>query len=163
MAQLRNMNHTATPIIYYFISLLLLAAFVFGVGAFVWGHRKHSRRAKWLGGGLVALVIILVLAQLGFNAALDWNPQILSDAEIVGTWTDRGVTITLAANGTFTYQIAAGTASGTWTRDDWNLHLQSAGVSDTMRFVQFRGQYRLMPHPPANPDAWDGYLGLSRK
>lgn len=157
------MIRTAIPFGYLFIAIFLLAGFGFGVLSFVWGCRKDSRRAKWLGGGIVALVCTLVAAEFVFEGNLEWNPQINNDTEIIGTWADHGEMLILATNSTFNYDNSAHIVSGTWTRDDWNLYLHGTNFSATMRFVQFRGQYRLMTHPPGDPDLWDGDPGLSRK
>ena len=155
------MLRTAIPFGYLFIALFLLAAFIAGIVLFVRGWRRRSAPMRWLGAGFCAGIITLVVANSAFEAALEWNPTIQTDSEVVGTWSDRAQTITLSHDHTFTYQTGAHIARGTWTRDDWNLYLR--GDSDaTMRFVQFRGQYRLMTRPPGDPDTWDGDLGLPR-
>ena len=154
------MIRTAIPFGYLFIALFLLAAFVAGVVALVVGLRRRSARARWLGAALCAFVVIVIVTEVAYDSALEWNPTIGGDSQIVGTWTDQGQTITLASDHTFTYQTASQTARGTWTRDDWNLYLRGASYSGTMRFIQFHGIYRLMTHPPDDPDAWDGDLGL---
>lgn len=153
------MIRTAIPFGYLFIALFLLAAFIAGLAFLVWGWRR-SLRARWLGAALSAFVVIVVVAEIAYDSALEWNPTIGGDSEVVGTWTDHGQTITLASDHAFTYQTAAQTTHGTWTRDDWNLYLHGDSFSSTMRFVQFHGQYRLMTHPPDDPDAWNGDLGL---
>jgi hypothetical protein len=157
---LQTMIRTAIPFGYFFIALFLLAALIAGVGIFVWGWHRHSRPAKWLGAVLSSLIAIIVVSEIAFGAALEWNPQIASDSQVVGIWTDNTETIRLASDYTFFYQTASWTKRGTWTRYDWNLDLHSDMYSSTMRFVQFRGQYRLMTHPPEDTDAWDGDLGL---
>jgi hypothetical protein len=157
------MIRTAIPFGYLFIALFLLAGFGFGIVSFIWGCRKHSRGAKWLGGGLVVLVSTIVAADVVFDGNLEWNPQIHNDAETAGTWADYREMLILATNSTFDYHSSTRTVNGTWTRDDWNLYLHGADFAATMRFVQFRGRYRLMTHPPGDPDMWDGDLGLSRK
>jgi hypothetical protein len=157
------MIRTAIPFGYLFIALFLVAGFVFGIICIIWGYRKHSRRAKWLGGGIVAIVIALGVAQDFYDRNLEWNPPIETDAEITGTWADSSETLTLSTNAIFTYHNAARTENGTWTRDDWNLHLHSTNFETSMRFVQYRSIYHLMRQPPDDPDMWDGNLGLSRK
>jgi hypothetical protein len=156
------MIRTAIPFGYLFIALLLLITFGFGVVSFIWGCRKHSSQAKWLGVGIILLVSALVAVEIAFDSSLEWNPTIHSDTEIVGTWTDHRETLTLVPNNTFDYRTATRTVSGSWTRNDWNLYLHNTDFSATMRFIQFRGRYRLMAHPPSDPDMWDGDLGLSR-
>jgi len=158
------MFRTAIPFGYLVVALFLLAGFGFGVVIFARGWRRHSRSAKWLGGGIVALICGIVAAQVVFEGDLEWNPLIHNDTEIVGRWADHRETLTLATNSTFSYSNSARMVDGTWTRDDWNLYLHGTNFSATMRFVQFRSQYRLMTHPPeGDPDMWDGDLGLSRK
>jgi hypothetical protein len=135
----------------------ILAVFVVGVFFFVrW--RRHSHRVRWVGVALSALVVIFVIWQSVIDANLEWNPSISDDSQVVGTWTGRGQGITLSPDHTFIRQIDSQTGRGTWRRDDWNLYLE--GASLPMRFVQFRGQYRLLINPPGDPDNWDGDLGL---
>jgi hypothetical protein len=154
---------------YLFGALFLFAGFGFSIVSFVRGCRKHSRRAKWLGGiGFLisTLVAVGVVVEGVFEGDLELNPWINNDAEIAGTWADHRVMLTLATNHTFNYHSSTGTVSGTWNRDDWHLYLNGSNFGATMRFVQFRGQYRLMNHlsmnHPIDPKIWDD-LGLSRK
>lgn len=153
------MIRTAISFGYLFIALCLLAVFIAGAGALIWGWRRRSLRARWLGAALCASVFILCAADLAFDSTLEWNPAI-GDSQVVGVWTDCHQTLTLASDYTFAYQTTGGTARGTWTREDWNLYLLGDSYSGTMRFVQFRGQQRLMTHPPDDPGTWDGELGL---
>jgi hypothetical protein len=154
------MIRTAMPFGYLFIALFLLAWFVLGICIFVWGWRRRSRPARWIGGAAVDIVTAIVLSEVAFDAALEWAPSITSDDLVIGTWTGGSETLTLASDNTFSYHTRSQTSTGTWTRDDWNLSLHGASYSGTMRFVEFRGMYRLMTHPPIDPDAWDGDLGL---
>jgi hypothetical protein len=151
---------------YLFMILFLLAGFGFSVVSFVAGCRKNSIRAKWLG-GIVAFVCILLTVEVVFKVIfednLEMNPWINNDAEVVGTWADQGAMLTLATNHTFNYLTSARTVNGTWARDDWNLRLNGSNFGAIMRFVQFRGRFRLMTHPPeGEPTMWDD-VGLSRK
>jgi hypothetical protein len=154
------MIRTAIPFGYLFIAMFLFAAFLLGVGLFIWGWWRRSRIAGVLGGGMVFGVIALIAVNVWYGSALEWNPTIENDAVIVGTWTDHAQTITLAANKTFSYRTSSQLTSGTWARNDDDLNLRGDNYSATMRFVQFRGVYRLMTNPPGDPDAWDGDLGL---
>ena len=156
------MIRTAIPFGYLFIALFLFAAFVAGIGILIWGWRRHSRLLRGLGCGMVGSVIAIVVANLWIDSALEWNPTIGSDAEIVGTWSDRAQKITLTSDKTFTYRTSSQLINGTWTRYDWNLYLRGDNYSATMRFVQYRGGYRLMTHPPEDPDMWDGDVGLPK-
>ena len=154
------MIRTAMPFGYLFIALFLLAAFVAGISIFVLGWRRRSRIAKLFGCGMVCTVVALIVANLWFESALEWNPTIGNDAEVVGIWADHTQKITLGADKTFTYGTSSQLINGTWTRDGWNLYLRGVNYSAAMRFVQFRGSYRLMTHPVDDPDMWDGDLGL---
>ena len=154
------MIRTAVPFGYLFIAIFLLGVFVVGLAAFIWGWRRRSVPTRWLGVSMCAFVIIVIVANASFDSALEWNPTIGGDSEVIGTYTDQSQTITLTSDQVFTYQTAEQTRHGTWTRDDWNLYLRSDSYSSTMRFVQFRGKYRLMTNPPEDPDAWDGDIGL---
>jgi hypothetical protein len=154
------MIRTAIPFGYLFIALFLLACFVLGICTFVWGWRRRSRPARWIGGAAIVFVIAIVFSEFAFDADIEWNPYIASDDLIIGDWTGRQGTLRLASDNTFSYHTPSQTAIGTWTRDDWNLYLRGSSYSGTMRFVQFRGSYRLMTHPPDDPDAWNGDLGL---
>ena len=156
------MIRTAIPFGYLFIALFLLAAFVFGVSVFIRGWRRGSRGGKWLGAAMVAIVLAVIAGEIVFEVAIEWNPTIGSDTEVLGTWADRAQIVTLQSDKTFTFRTSAQTTTGTWTRDDWNLYLHGDSYSGTMRFVQFRGHYRLMTKPPEDPDMWDGDLGLQR-
>ena len=118
------MIRTAIPFGYLFIALFLLAGFVVGVGIFIWGWRRRSRGARWLGCGLVFIVIAVAVANIWMCSALEWNPIIRSDAEVAGTWRDRDQRLALSGDKTFTYRTPSQTTSGTWTRDDWNLYLR---------------------------------------
>jgi hypothetical protein len=106
--------------------------------------------------GIPAVVIMNIRSEAG----LEWNPIIRSDTEVFGTWADRNQTVILSQDHTFRYQSPSKTIHGTWSRYDWNLELLGDGFSDKMRFVQFRGDYRLMTNPPGDPDMWNGDLGL---
>ena len=154
------MLRTAIPFGYLFIALFLLTIFLAGVATFVVGLRRRSAGWRWVGAELCACVAVVIVADMAFESALEWNPKIDSDSQIVGTWTDDGRTITLGSDHAYTYKAGAQTTRGTWTRDDWNLYLHGDADSGTMRFIQFHGSYRLMTHPPEDPDAWDGDLGL---
>ena len=112
---------------------------------------------------MAALAVVIVLGDIAFDAALEWNPEIRSDSEVLGTWADNGETITLGLDNTFTYRSPSQTTTGRWARQDWNLYLHGDDYSTTMRFVQFSGHYRLMTHPPEDPDLWDGNLGLRQR
>jgi hypothetical protein len=151
---------------YLFIVIFLLAGFALSIVSFIRGCRKHSRRSKWLG-GIIGLVCTLVTAEgvleVIFEGNLELNPWINNDADVVGTWAERRVMLRLATNHTFNYNSPARTVSGTWTRNDWNLYLNGSNFGATMRFVQFRGRYRLMTHSlEDDPVMWDD-LGLLRK
>ncbi len=154
------MIRTAIPFGYLFIALLLLAAFVAGIAVFVWGWLRRSRLARWIGAALCACVVVLVVADVAYDSALELNPSIDNDSQILGTWTGDGQVVKLAADHTFTCQTGSQTARGTWTRDDFNLYLYGGSYTGTMRFIQFRGVYRLLPHALGDPDTWDGDLGL---
>jgi hypothetical protein len=156
------MIRTAIPFGYLFIALFLFAAFVLGLVVFIWGLCRHSRLARWLGGSVVVAVPALVAAEMWFDSAQEWNPTIGSDSEIVGTYADRRETITLAPDKSFTYCAGSQISTGTWGRDDWNLYLTNSNHSSTLRFIQFRGRYRLLTHPPEDPDQWNGDLGLQK-
>ena len=156
------MIRTGIPCGYLFIALFLCGALICGLGVAIVGWCKRSRLAIYSGLLVAVGVIAIFIADVSFEAALEWNPVIRSDGEIIGSWTDKRQTIILAADKTFTRRTESQTINGTWKRDDWNLYLQSADHSDTMRFIKFRGGYRLMTRPPEDPDIWDGDLGLSR-
>ena len=139
------MFRTAVPFGYLLITLFLFAALILGIGILVWGWRRRSRKAKWIGGGLIGAIVAAVTANAAFDASLELNPNIVNDADIVGTWTNRVEVVTLTPDHTFRYRVPDHTFSGTWTRDDWNLYLHSAtDGNQTMRFIQFRGNYRLL-------------------
>ena len=154
------MFRTAVPLGYFFVVLLLFTAFLAGSAILVVGWRRRSAAVRWAGATLCGCVVLLVVAEATYDSALELNPTIDSDARIVGTWSGGGQTVTLAADHTFTCQSDAQAIHGTWTRADWNLYLQGNSSADTMRFIQFRGVYRLLPHPLGDPDTWDGDLGL---
>lgn len=163
------MIRTAIPFGYLFIALFLIVILVSGIclviwGWFclvIWGWFSRSRTAQWLGVGIAGSVVSLIVYNVAIEASLEWNPIISSDAEIIGTWTGRSQTIILSLNNTFSYSTPTENTGGTWTRDDWSLHLKG-GYSGTMRFVRFLEHYRLMTNPPIDPDMWDGNIGLKK-
>jgi hypothetical protein len=157
------MIRTAIPFGYAFIALFLTAVFLGGIVAFILGWRFRSRVAKWSGLGIAGIVVVVVVSNVMFERSLEWNPTIKSDAEIIGTWTGHGQTVTLASNMSFRCQTPSTNYSGIWSRDDWNLYLRGDSFTYTMRFVKFRDHYRLMTHPPGDPDEWDGDLGLKHQ
>ncbi len=152
------MIRTAIPFGYHFIALFLLAAFALGVGMFVVGLRRRSAYWRWVGAALCAAIVFVVAGNAAFDSAIEWNPTIASDEQIIGTWTGGGESVALAADHTFVYQAGSQTTRGTWTRNDFNLYLDGSSPNGTMRFIQFRGVYRLLPHVPNDLDAWDGDL-----
>jgi hypothetical protein len=129
------MIRTAIQFGYAFIALFLTAAFLGGIVAFILGWRFRSRVAKWSGLGIAVIVVAVVVSNVMFERSIEWNPTIKSDAEIIGIW----------------------------SRDDWNLYLRGESYTNTMRFITFRERYRLMTHPPGDPDEWDGDLGLKQQ
>ena len=157
------MIRTAIPFGYLFIALLLGAILLTGSALGIWGCFRRRRAALILGSAMVLGVIGLVIAEVAFEASMEWNPSITDDSRVVGTWADDRETITLRADHTVDYRSDTEGFSGRWSRDDWNLHLTAEGVDSMMRFITFRDELRLMTDPPDDPDMWDGDLGLIRK
>lgn len=135
--------------------LIPLAAAALGLGLFLAGFFGRSRVVGGLGIVVISLIIAAEVATVVFKPNIEWNPSIRSDAEVLGIWTDRSETLCLESDQTFTYRSPTQTASGTWTRGDWNLYLKCSPQLPTMRFVQLGGSYRLMTRPPEDPDEWD--------
>ena len=151
---------TAIPFGYLFIALFLLATFVVGGVTFVVAWRRRSAVGRRVGAILCAFVVVGIVGEVAYDDELEWNPMISSDSQIVGTWTAPARTLILSPAHTFMDQADARTTRGTWVRDDWHLSLHGDSYSGTMRFTQLHGSYRLLTHPPNNPDMWDGGLGL---
>jgi hypothetical protein len=148
-----------------FGGLVALLALVAGVIALIWFARRWHQLpvpARWLGVALFSFIVTCTAWRMARDAALEWNPTISDDAQVIGTWADRAQSVTLHADHTFTCRIASQVARGRWKRDDWNLYLSGDSFGRTMRFVQFRGEYRLMTESPVEPDEWNGNLGLQR-
>ena len=146
--------------------MLLLTGYGFGIASLIRGCRRHSRKTTWIGGIVFLgsiLVTVLLIVEDNFEGNLEYDPWIDNDAKIVGLWADHKTTLTVATNHTFTYLNAELKVTGAWTRDDWNLALNGSNFNATMRFVEYRGKYRLIP-PPREFDLkmWDD-LGLSRE
>lgn len=154
------MFRTALPFGYLLIFLGLAAAFVIGLVLFVTGRLRRSKPVAFLGGALALVVAIAVVSDVYFDAAMEWNPEIASDTEVVGRWQDRDETVTLAPDHTFTYETKDQIVHGTWSRYDWNLRMAGNNGPLEMRFVQYNGKTHLMTRPPEDPDVWDGDLGL---
>jgi hypothetical protein len=157
------MIRTAIPFGYAFIALFLITIFIGGCLIFILGWCFRSRIAKWSGLGIAAIVVALIVSNEMFESSIEWNPTLKSDADIIGTWSGGGQTVTLAPNMTFRCQSPSTNYSGIWSRDDWNLYLRSDSYTNTMRFITFREQYRLMTRPLGDPDEWDGDLGLKHQ
>jgi hypothetical protein len=147
-------------------AFFLLVGLGFGIFSFLRGRRKRSKGLKRFGAGIVGLILILICILVGrdifFDRKVELNPWINNDAEITGAWGDRNLTLTLFSNHTFTYQTLTTSVKGTWGRDDYNLYLGGTNFGSQMRFIQFRGQYRLLTHPIGDSGSWNRNLGLSR-
>jgi hypothetical protein len=157
------MIRTAIPLGYLFIVLFLGTALLTGSALAVWGLLRRRRATLIVGSTMVFGVLGLFIAQLVFDSSTEWNPSITEDSRVVGTWADDRETITLRADHTVDYRSDTEGFSGSWSRDDWNLHLRAEGVNKTMRFISFRDALRLLTNPPDDPDMWDGDLGLIRE
>lgn len=97
----------------------------------------------------------------------EWNPEIGSDQEITGVWTEGHDRLELSADGHYIYGTPPAIKTGTWTREGWNLYLKP-GVFDQfenftlMRFIEYHGHYRILTHPPDEPDELFFDHGLSK-
>ena len=163
------MLRTAIPLGYLFIALALGGLLLVGVSCFVAGWRFKKRPLKIVGAVISLGVIGLITAEVVMDSLLEWNPLVRNDSEVVGTWQrkrsfwmDLDETLTLRADHTFEYRSDHESFTGTWQRNDWNLHIAASGVDPLMRFISFFGELRLLRRPPDDPDTWDGDLGLKR-
>ena len=149
--------------------MLLQIVFAFsvllvGIGLLALGFWTRLRIFKWAGAGincLISTLMILGIYRDMLVRAVEWNSGISSDAEVTGVWTDHTQTVTLAPDHDFSLRAPSLTAKGAWKLHDWNLYLHG-DQSRTMRFILYRGRYRLMTHPPEDIDGRDGDLGLER-
>jgi hypothetical protein len=139
----------------------LLAALVLGIvilgGALAW-WRLRLRAA----GRVAGIVALLAAARLGLAGAaeafvpVELNPFV-QRASLIGTWTDGPARLELREDGS--YSLADGRDDrGAWTRTDWNLNLGGS----RWRVIQARGEERIVPDWPDDPDRWDGDLGFRR-
>jgi hypothetical protein len=145
-------------------AIVFLMAVAAGCMAFFLGR---SRRVRLTGG-----IFALALTGMGFVyfVALDmlepeWNPLIANDSEIAGVWTEGNERLELSADGHYAYGTPPTVKTGTWVRDDWNLTLKPGvtggnASSTLMRFIQFRGRYRILTNPPDEPGVWLHDYGL---
>jgi hypothetical protein len=142
------------------IYLLLFGSIMVGGVLSLVGWRWHWRPLKRFGTFLAISGVGLLSLDAYFNSLMEWNPHIDSDARVVGTWKDERETITLHADHRVDYHSRNEHFSGTWSRFDWNLRLQTEGVDSEMRFVRYGDELRLMTNPPDDPDGWNGVTGL---
>jgi len=157
------MLRTAIPFGYLFIALILGAALVIGIAFLVFGLLRRRTGLICVGSVISLGIIGLVVYQLTFDAAMEWNPSIPDDAQVIGTWASDRETVTLRPDHTVDYRSDTEGFTGRWTREEWNLRLTADNVDSSMRFISFREDLRLMTNQPADPDMWDGDLGLSRR
>lgn len=82
--------------------------------------------------------------------AVEFNPFIRSDDEILGKWSTNKQALMLLNDNTFSYQISGRVVTGHWTRQDYDLSLKSDSddCCNTMRFVKLYNQYFLLTDPP---------------
>lgn len=115
-----------------FVAGLLLAFFIFGFFLFMYGRGYFSPPASE-----TAL-------------AVEFNPFIRSDDEILGKWSTNKQALKLLNDNTFNYQISGRVVKGHWTRQDFDLSLKgdSDDCCNTMRFVKLHNQYFLLTDPP---------------
>ncbi|MEZ0256842.1 MAG: hypothetical protein ACAI37_16270 [Chthoniobacter sp.] len=142
--------------------LLLFGITTTGIYLLASGWRRRSRTLKSLGAILLLFVTAVIARALIFENALEWN-VVVSDSELIGTWSDKTETLTLKSDGTFSYRTAAGSTTGQWDREDWNLNLKSEQAVISVRVVRYFHHPRIMTHPPDDPDAWDGNPGLEKR
>jgi hypothetical protein len=152
-----------------FSAIPLVMAFLAGLALLAYSFITRSRRLRrfsvifmLMSAGIAAVFIIA-----GTIMEPEWNPKIGNDQEVVGVWTKGQERLELIADGHFVYGIPPTAKIGSWARDDWNLYLKP-GVfkpgepSNVMRFIQFHGHYRILTHPPDEPDSWNHDYGLSK-
>lgn len=154
------MFSTSIPFGYSLIMIFLFMVFVAAVGLAINGFVCHLKRRFLLGSVGAMMVVGLITFDLLLDSWLELNPLIASDTVIIGTWSNADEKIELHIDHHFRYTRHGKTIEGTWQRDDWNLRIIPSW--HLMRFIQFRGEYRLLTHPPQDFDAWDHDFGLEK-
>lgn len=157
------MIRTAIPFGYSIFVIVMIGGFVLGLALLISGLFQRFRSLIRIGAALSCGVALVFICDAVVDTAIEWNPEIADDFELVGTWADRDTSITLLPDRTFVYRQPEGEVQGAWKRDDWNLRLTSAGDSREMRFIRVAGSYRVITNPPTDFDMWDGDLGLPKK
>jgi hypothetical protein len=126
----------------------------------IWiGWLMKNPAARQLG---LALALYVLLATLLWQEKRvdDWNPQIESDADIVGAFSNGHATITLLADRTYTARNIDLPAMCQWHRETGPLTLYwgwGSGGQRSMKIVKAGGRFQIMTQP-SDPDGWDGQL-----
>jgi len=144
-------------------SLLEVVVAVLGLTIALHGWKRRQLPMKLAGTSMIMLVVLEIFIGNWFVFQVESNPLIRSDAEILGTYSGKHLTVSILPDGTCIYDEYSIKKTGIWSRDDWNLLLSGTNLSVQMRFIQFRGKYRLQEDNGRDPDeiAW-WEIGLKR-
>ena len=131
------------------IAATLLCSAV-GLVVLIAGFLRRSRKKKRL--GLILFLspwlmwVVIGIISPGID---EWNPQIESNAAIIGRWKGDGYEIDLKPDSSYTLSSNGNQTIGRWKRNDWGLNLtaEDHSVRD-MRFVEDGGHLLLLPEPP---------------
>src|ERR1700722_15864374 len=140
------------------LNLIALTVLATGLAVVVWGIVKRSKPLKWIGAGLAGVCLVLMGGEFAcfqiMNEALEWNPSIANDEQVLGLWADAQESVDLFTDHIFFYQSPSTRVTGTWSRYDWNLYLRKEDWQLDMRFVKFLGRLELLTHPSDHQDDW---------
>jgi len=163
------MIRTAIPFGYLFILLFVISSLLIGFAIVVFSFFKKSKPFRWFCvlSYLAYVVLIIIGVVINVTGEPEWNPVIKNDAEVAGVWTDSQHKLKLTADHHFTYRDHDVVTSGTWSRDDWNLYLKSGapdshGAPTNLRFIEYKGHYRVLTKLLLDTDEWDGDYGLNK-
>ena len=142
----------------------LVGIIVLGLQSLTLGLRTRSQPDLVLGAVfLIAAILIVVTAAHRFSveAAVEWNPQIESDAQILGRWEEGERTLDIREDGSFTFTSGSVSHTGGWKRADWNLSLVAPNFEAQYGVVRYGDEMRLL-EAPADGESWNYWDGLQR-
>ena len=153
--------------------LCALAFIIYGVmqlWVWAWGRKRYGKEKShkislFVAISLASLPALLLVFNEVVTPSIEWNPYIKSSNAISGEWRDEEEVLTLKANGTYEYSVREVTASGSWSREDWNVRFSvSPNMPYTyLRAIEHSDQYHLIKDTEhRDPDIWAYNNGFSK-
>jgi hypothetical protein len=155
---------TAFPFGYLIFAAGGLVAF--SVGLYLVVTARPADRSRVIGGGgMVAMVLFFVAANLLYGAAIELNPT-FTRADMIGTWREDESQLSLHGDGTYRCQGDSQCnlmgSEGRWRLEGGSLTFERAdGSLASQRVVRYFDALRFA-NPIEDPDSWDGRLTFVR-